>query len=163
MDPSYFRTLQIPLLAGGVFNPANSGENMPPVAVISESAARLLWPDESPVGQYLPRTEARTPEESFRVIGVVADVQVRSLREPPRAAMYVPATQEYDGTMTVFARAATGRLRPRSDDVDAYRGHGADRGASGHRRARGARQSRGSRHGTAARLAEDLTLSLGKS
>ena len=106
VEGDFFRTMQIPLLAGTTFNPSNSGADMPPVVLVSESTARMMWPDEDPVGQYLPRTEARIPEESFRVIGVVADVQVRSLREPPRPSMYIPTTQEYNGTMTVFARAA---------------------------------------------------------
>jgi predicted permease len=106
VDRDYFRTLQIPLLRGEVFDAANSGAGMPRVVVISESMARLFWPQEEALGKLLPLTEARVPEESMRVIGVVADVQVRSLREPPRPAIYLPLSQDYESAMTLFVRTA---------------------------------------------------------
>jgi predicted permease len=111
----YFETLQIPLLAGETFNASNSGAGMPRVVMLSQSAARFLWPgDDDVVGKLLPMSEARVPEESLRVIGVVADVQVRSLRETPRPAMYLPAAQDYESAVTLFVRAAdpAALLRP---------------------------------------------------
>ena len=102
----WFETLQIPLLAGETFSPANSGPEMPMVVVVSQSAAETFWPGQDPVGELLPLTEDRAPERSMRVIGVVADVQVRSLREPPRASIYLPASQHFDGTRTLYLRTA---------------------------------------------------------
>ncbi|MGD8818041.1 MAG: ABC transporter permease, partial [Acidobacteriota bacterium] len=115
VSEGYFETLQIPLQAGETFNTANSGAGTQRVVVVSQSAARFLWPGEdNVVGELLPLTEARTPEESLRVIGVVGDVQVRSLRERPRPSIYLPVSQDYEGRLTLLVRAADPRalLRP---------------------------------------------------
>ncbi len=102
----FLSTLQIPLLAGSGFTAANASADMPRVVVISESAAQLLWPQETALGQLLPFSEARIPEESARVIGIVADIRARSLRQQPRASIYLPAPQTYSGRMSLYARSA---------------------------------------------------------
>jgi len=107
VSEGYFETLQIPLHAGETFSAGNRGAGMERVVVVSQSAARFLWPgDENVIGKLLPLTEARVPEESLRVIGVVGDVQVRSLRERPRPSIYLPVSQDYEGGMTLLVRAA---------------------------------------------------------
>lgn len=46
----YFESLGIPLLRGRLFNGAD-GPTAPHAAVISESVARLKWPNQDPIGQ----------------------------------------------------------------------------------------------------------------
>ncbi len=106
VDDGYLATLQIPLLSGESFHSGNSGPDMPRAVLVSESAARLFWPGEEAVGKLLPLTERRTEAESLRVIGVVGDVQVRSLREPPNPSIYLPTSQNYEARMTLFLRTA---------------------------------------------------------
>ena len=53
--PGYFSTLRIPLLAGRDFTDADR-EGSQPVAIVSAAAARLYWPGQNAVGQYVPRS-----------------------------------------------------------------------------------------------------------
>jgi putative ABC transport system permease protein len=89
-DKDYFRTFGTPLLRGRAFTDADR-ENAPLVAIVSEMAAKRLWPGEDPIGKrihYLSQdsTAWRT------VIGVAGDAHVRALKTvvPP---IYVPWRQ----------------------------------------------------------------------
>jgi macrolide transport system ATP-binding/permease protein len=53
VEPDYFKTMRIPLLAGRDFGPAD-GLGSQPVAIVSEKAARKVWPGENAVGKSLP-------------------------------------------------------------------------------------------------------------
>ena len=71
----YFRTLAIPVLRGRVFDVSDDPE-APATAVVNQTAARLFWPGESPLGQRFtfddPPTEA---SDWLTVVGVVGDVR----------------------------------------------------------------------------------------
>jgi predicted permease len=89
-DKDYFRTLGAPILRGRAFTDADR-EDAPLVAIVSEMAAKRLWPGENPIGKrihYLSRdsTAWRT------VIGVVGDAHIRSLRTAA-PIIYVPWRQ----------------------------------------------------------------------
>jgi hypothetical protein len=51
VEANYFETLRIPLLSGRDFPP--QGAKAEPAVILSESAARELWPGENPVGHTL--------------------------------------------------------------------------------------------------------------
>jgi putative ABC transport system permease protein len=97
-SPDYFRTLQIPLLQGRVFN-ARDGASAPGVAIINETMARQFFPGEDPLGARLEADlRARIVPEDFiddrprTIVGVVGDVR-RQLRSETRPVMYVPYGQ----------------------------------------------------------------------
>ena len=92
----YFRTMEIPLLAGRAFTDAD-GAGGPLVAVISEAEARRDWPGESPLGRWL-----RIQGTWRSVVGIVADVKYRKLRSADEPTVYVPAAQEFYGWWTPF-------------------------------------------------------------
>jgi predicted permease len=80
VEPSYFDVLNLPLVSGRMFEPAEEG-----VAILSETAAKRQWPGEDPVGKTiaLPRFErdATNPGrmralgfEQRVVVGIVADM-----------------------------------------------------------------------------------------
>jgi len=77
---------------------------------LSETAARLLFGDEDPIGQLVPTSEERLPEESMRVLGVVADARMRSLQRTPSPSAYVPVSQNPTTFMTAYTRAETESL-----------------------------------------------------
>src|SRR5262249_60529424 len=77
VSDEYFATLGIPLVTGRTFTKQEI-EQPPPIAVISESTARRLWPGQDAIGQRLaPATtwlRSIAGHESFTVIGVVRTV-----------------------------------------------------------------------------------------
>jgi predicted permease len=91
----YFDAVGIPILAGRGFADGD-GPGGAPVAVLNESAARLLFPGEDPLGR---RIRLGGPDEVespwFQVVGVAADVRNRGLDLPPEAEVY--ALQEQFG------------------------------------------------------------------
>jgi putative ABC transport system permease protein len=63
----------------------------PFVAVINETAARLYWADDDPIGRTI-RFNA-IPRESIRIVGVVGDIRSLGPGEPAPPAVYLPLAQ----------------------------------------------------------------------
>lgn len=89
VGPDYFRTLNLPLLAGRSFTAADR-ETTPLVAVLSRRAAEHYWPGENPIGKHLVASDLGGA--SLTVVGVVPDTRYRDLRDP-RATVYFPLHQ----------------------------------------------------------------------
>jgi MacB-like periplasmic core domain len=84
VQANYFKTLGIPLLAGRGFEVSGGGAES--TMLVSESAARELWPGQKTVGRSLDLRTDRYPQfhdkgellpdgTSCQVIGVVRDVR----------------------------------------------------------------------------------------
>ncbi len=95
VTPGYFPALGTSILEGRAFVPADSTGDR--VCILSESAARYLFPNELAVGRFVyaggddQNADGKskvTSDDTFRVIGVAADAHFRSLREPPPRMMY---------------------------------------------------------------------------
>jgi predicted permease len=89
VTPSYFETLQMPLLAGRFFSDAD-GPNAQRVAVVNQTFAHKFYGGSSPVGRYI--------NKDTRIVGEVADVPVSSglYSGAPlmsEQTMYIPAAQ----------------------------------------------------------------------
>jgi putative ABC transport system permease protein len=108
--PRMFRALGIPLRRGRLLADGDvSGR--PLVAVINETAARLYWPGEDPIG----RTIHYYPEEtspSIQIIGIAGDVRSISASEAPPPVVYVPLAQAprppYEGRSMTFVVRVSG-------------------------------------------------------
>ena len=87
VSSGYFSTLGVPLRGGRVF--ADEGEKEL-VAVVSESAARTIWPDENPVGK---RFRHDSEQRWTRVIGIIEDTRTETLGRDPQATVYIPYFQ----------------------------------------------------------------------
>ena len=85
----YFRVMQIPLRAGRLFRDEGETE---PVAIVSESAARRMWPGQDPIGKRV-RKSLEPAGDYSRVVGVVADVLGNALDRASTPAVYRPYTQ----------------------------------------------------------------------
>lgn len=101
----YFRLFGIPILRGRGFTDADA-ENAEYVAVVSESAARRIWPNENPVGKRIKYWSADTTRVRT-VVGVAGDIHYRSLREST-PEIYLPWKQSY--WQGAFAIRTTGPL-----------------------------------------------------
>jgi predicted permease len=91
VNPDYFHMMQIGLQRGRTFT-ADDDENHPPVAVINESMAQHLWPNQDPVGQQIKFAVNQTGTW-YRIIGVVANSRDRGLGKETRSTMYVTNLQ----------------------------------------------------------------------
>jgi putative ABC transport system permease protein len=102
VTPDYFRTLEIPLKRGRLFDDRDR-TGAPDVIIVNETAARRLWPNADPVGQTLmvPDMGAFSPKE---VIGVVGDTRHHDLARDPEPEIYRPAYQVYWPFFGVVAR-----------------------------------------------------------
>jgi predicted permease len=88
----YFRVYGIPIRRGRAFTEADD-EKAPEVAIVSESAARRLWPNADPLGKRIQFWSSDTT--AWRtVVGVAGDMHYRSLREST-AEVYLPWKQSY--------------------------------------------------------------------
>ena len=90
VSDDYFRTVGVRVMAGRAFGPADA-LGAAPVAIVNEAAARRFWGESDPVGRRL-RPQA-TPGAWTQVVGVVEDIKVSSLNEPPTPMLFYPIRQ----------------------------------------------------------------------
>jgi putative ABC transport system permease protein len=118
--PEYFETIRIPLKRGRFFADTDTAAT-PPVALITESAARRFFPNEDPVGKTITLGWGRrgaTRRAGGQVIGVVGDVKDAGLDEPNPPQIYLPYRQWPVTSMTLILEAAV----PPMSLADAARG-----------------------------------------
>jgi putative ABC transport system permease protein len=90
VTPDYFRTLQIPLLAGRTFTEADD-ENAPPVGIIDERLAKRIFGDANPIGRrFRPPLPARVlSDQPWRtIVGVVGHIRHDRLDDEGRPQVY---------------------------------------------------------------------------
>lgn len=95
VSPEYFQTLGIPVLRGRGFDRGDR-EGAPPVAVLSEGAATLLWPDEDALGRTLElgtRLGVAEHRAGGEVVGIVRDVRHDGPHRPAPPQVYVAHAQ----------------------------------------------------------------------
>jgi putative ABC transport system permease protein len=102
VSPGYFLSMGVPLIQGRDFD-WKDGKGAPDVAIVSETAARRLWPGENPLGQRLLKGTGERAK-SAEVIAVVRDAKVRTLGEDARPHVFWSFAQDYSPMMYVLAR-----------------------------------------------------------
>jgi predicted permease len=100
--PGYFKAIGLPLRQGRDFGPGD-GHDDAKVAIVSETAARTLWPNKNPIGQQF-KWSAEDTSGWKTVVGVVADVVQHIETKRPPAHVYVPHAQEPLQTMTLVVK-----------------------------------------------------------
>jgi predicted permease len=112
----YFATMKIPLIRGRVWSDSESA-GTPHVAVVNQTMAGELWPDESAIGrrvripEYIKspayfRLAAPGSDGWFEIIGVVGDTPNVGLHEPPAPSIYVPYTLMLSDSLNVILRTS---------------------------------------------------------
>jgi predicted permease len=100
----YFRVMGIPVRRGRTFSPADKAD-APPVVIVNEALARLLWPGADPVGARISFAGASGPW--LDVVGVVGDTRSNTADAPSAPAVYLPFAQkrwEWMSWLTVVVR-----------------------------------------------------------
>jgi predicted permease len=117
---NYLQTMGIPMVRGRAFD-SSVREDSPRVAIINETAARSLWPDQDAVGK---RFKFFRDTEWTQVIGIARDSKYNTLGEDPVPYMYVPLIQNPSTAVTLLFRTngdpnkMLGTVRARVQELD---------------------------------------------
>jgi putative ABC transport system permease protein len=120
VDSQYFRTMQIPLLAGREFR-VGEGDESRGVAIIDKAMADRLWPNGNPIGERI-RTKLpaqrdfwvpQSNNEPLTIVGVVGSIKEDGAALMGRDApvIYVPYRQNPSAMMHLVVRTAADPLR----------------------------------------------------
>jgi predicted permease len=109
VSADYFRVLNIPLIAGRIFDRAEVTRGAQ-VAIVNQAMARRYFPNGDAIGRQirLPRLQPVPPNqlsapganEWRQVVGITGDVVNHGLREPVQPAVYIP----YPARMTMYGQ-----------------------------------------------------------
>jgi predicted permease len=117
IEPDYFATLKIPLVAGRDFTAADRADAAR-VVILPESTARRLWPGQDAVGKFLfwQKGRADLPGSGpvqmtkIQVVGIVRDANRGGPTRPDaqQISLYAPLQQRYQAGITLFVRTGDG-------------------------------------------------------
>jgi hypothetical protein len=101
----YFQALGVPLRAGRYFTDADRA-GAPHVAIVNETAVRVLWNGTGAVGRRVRMLNIDGIETFATVVGVIGDVRHRGIVRPPTPEVFFPYAQRPTRTfgMTLVAR-----------------------------------------------------------
>jgi predicted permease len=91
-SPGYFKAMGTPLVAGREFTSSDAA-GAPKVAVISQTVARLFFPDGNALGRQLRLVNPEQSNEWRTIVGVAADVRYQGLDDANPPAVYTPFAQ----------------------------------------------------------------------
>jgi predicted permease len=134
VDPQFLETMRMRLLRGRNFLPGEEG-----VVMVTEAAARVLWPNEDSLGKSLP-WDPQGGAHGPTVVGVVANASTAAVGNPEPLEFYLPQSpgdalnsvlllrvsgnpHDFIRRFQDAARALDGRLQPAVPVIsDAYDG-----------------------------------------
>lgn len=99
-EPGYFQAIQLPVVRGRIFTLYERLERAH-VVVISESAAKVLFPGEDPLDKHLKDDHGNG---EFEVIGVVGDTRW-NINLPPMPTLYWPIYGNDNSAATIVVRS----------------------------------------------------------
>lgn len=103
VSPDFFRTLRVPLLAGGDFDPRRA-EDAPRQVILGATLARQLFGAEDPIGQRVASPDTPGPDDWREVVGVVGDVRYIELAEAPQSQFYESFNEQAWSRITIVTR-----------------------------------------------------------
>lgn len=91
VDEGFFATMNIPIVSGRAFTPADS-EDTPHVAVVNTTFANRYWPGQSAVGK---RLRVKEPTEAWvEIVGIAATIHYNWVAEGPTEYVYLHRLQQ---------------------------------------------------------------------
>jgi putative ABC transport system permease protein len=118
----YFETMRIPLL-GGRDIAATDGAESTPVAVVSVSLVRALWPGRDPrqaIGKRISGVPTRrTDLPNWEIIGIVDDLHDAALTKAPVPEIHVPFAQTAEAFWPYLGRSLVVVIRHASANAPA--------------------------------------------
>ena len=111
VGPDFFRTLDIPILQGRGFTDADR-EGAPKVAVVTEGAARRLWPHQAALGRRFHYPGQSAPDSQMTVVGVIPDVRYKEYREATPTILRPYRQLDVEGLFVVRTRGSIAATLP---------------------------------------------------
>jgi predicted permease len=115
VEPTFHRTLQIPLVAGRLFD-ERDGATAPRVAIVSQSFVATYLKGASAVGRTFTAELERTPLV-FEIVGVVRDAKYARLRREVSPVAYFPDAQQAIPMGPTFALKIDGAPKRATEDI----------------------------------------------
>jgi predicted permease len=104
VSTGYFETMGIKLLEGRLFDPHDRADSSY-VAVVSDVAAKMYWPHESPIGKRVCVNSVNGKRVWRQIVGVVHATRHFGLEAPQKAEIYLPYMQYPSPFMLLVVRA----------------------------------------------------------
>jgi putative ABC transport system permease protein len=102
ISPGALAAVGVPVLMGRDFLASDDARSAP-VAIVNQAFARRYWPGQPAVGKTLGKAAGLS---NVRIVGVIADVKTRSLREAPGPLLLVPHAQLYFPGVSLVVRTS---------------------------------------------------------
>ncbi|HET7565728.1 MAG TPA: ABC transporter permease [Gemmatimonadaceae bacterium] len=102
-DGNFFRTMDIPLLAGRTFLPID-GRQQSNEAIVNQVTAQRFWHDSTGAQAIGKRFRTLPNGPWYTVVGVVRGVRDSSLQAPPAMTVYFPEVTPADTVFNEFSR-----------------------------------------------------------
>jgi predicted permease len=102
ISPTWFSTLQVPLLAGRAFTDGDDAQ-APKVVIVNRAFARRFWPGDNPIGKTIIVGRGPAPSQ---VVGVAGDVHNTGLAQAPLPQVWLPFSQLPWANMNLLVRTA---------------------------------------------------------
>lgn len=110
VSPTYFRTLDLPVVAGRGFDDRDAPGSVP-VCIVNEGFVRKYLRGRSPLGLRVairPTASAQAPPVVREIVGVARQVKARPTETEDLVQMYVPLAQDTPGDVFMLVRPASG-------------------------------------------------------
>jgi predicted permease len=108
VTPDFFKTMNIPILAGRDFR-MSDGRGAPQVAIVNEKFAKRYFKDGLAVGRHIGMGGDPGTKLDIEIIGVVGNTKYESMREEIPLEVYRPSHQ-MDFVLGMMAYVRTARL-----------------------------------------------------
>ena len=109
VSPGYFRTVDLPLVAGRGFDERDTA-GAPRVCIVNEALARTYVPGAQAVGRQIAMRSGEGPDAasvSCEIVGVARQVKGHPAEETDLLQIYVPLAQDTPGDIFLLVRAAS--------------------------------------------------------
>jgi predicted permease len=121
VSPDYFKTMEIPLVAGRGFTDRDN-QTAPKVVIINETAARKYFANENPIALRFGTSVEKSSD--LEIVGVLRDTKYEGVRQDVPATMFVPSLQSRPATVFQVRTAGdpaqtVGAIREAVRQVDA--------------------------------------------
>lgn len=105
VSADYFKAMGIPLLRGRYINERDTKDS-PHVAVINETMAKKIFPNQDPIGKRITFDRRGNNPDWYEIVGVVGDVKHYGLDQATTMQIYEPFTQQTFSYMSFVVRTA---------------------------------------------------------